>query len=76
VVLDAHPDGIIYRDLIPDYVKFVRTIYEGLNNSIPSLISLINLLHCRSHLITHTYTQSLLKIYALLKLYVLSFSTR
>jgi hypothetical protein len=28
VVLDAHPDGIIYRDLIPDYVKFVRTIYE------------------------------------------------
>ncbi|VVB15235.1 unnamed protein product [Arabis nemorensis] len=30
VVLDAHPDGIIYRDLIPDYVKFVRTIYEVL----------------------------------------------
>ncbi|CAN8277153.1 unnamed protein product [Cochlearia groenlandica] len=28
VVLDANPDGIIYRDLIPDYVKFVRTIYE------------------------------------------------
>ncbi|KAL0718102.1 hypothetical protein Bca4012_067424 [Brassica carinata] len=28
VVLDAHPDGIIYRDLIPNYVKFVRTIYE------------------------------------------------
>ncbi|KAK7258909.1 hypothetical protein RIF29_24498 [Crotalaria pallida] len=28
VVLDAHPDGIIYRDLIPDYVKFARTIYE------------------------------------------------
>ncbi|KAJ4877671.1 Uncharacterized protein Rs2_42689 [Raphanus sativus] len=28
VVLDAHPDGIIYRDLIPSYVKFVRTIYE------------------------------------------------
>ncbi|CAI0551163.1 unnamed protein product [Linum tenue] len=28
VVLDAHPGGIIYRDLIPSYVKFVRTIYE------------------------------------------------
>ncbi|KAF8053989.1 hypothetical protein N665_1358s0024 [Sinapis alba] len=28
VVLDAHPDGTIYRDLIPNYVKFVRTIYE------------------------------------------------
>jgi len=29
VVLDARPDGILYRDLIPDYVKFARTIYEG-----------------------------------------------
>lgn len=29
VVLDARPDGIIYRDLVPEYVKFVRTIYEG-----------------------------------------------
>ncbi|GMN43906.1 hypothetical protein TIFTF001_013098 [Ficus carica] len=28
VVLDAHPGGIIYRDIIPDYVNFVRTIYE------------------------------------------------
>ncbi|XP_057439351.1 uncharacterized protein LOC130731164 [Lotus japonicus] len=28
VVLDARPDGIIYRDLIPDYVDFARTIYE------------------------------------------------
>uniref|UniRef100_A0A0D9X2T8 Uncharacterized protein n=1 Tax=Leersia perrieri TaxID=77586 RepID=A0A0D9X2T8_9ORYZ len=28
VVLDAHPDGIIYQDMIPDYVQFVRTIYE------------------------------------------------
>ncbi|XP_057961140.1 uncharacterized protein LOC131153105 [Malania oleifera] len=28
VVLDAHPGGIIYRDLIPEYVKYVRTIYE------------------------------------------------
>ena len=28
-VLDARPDGIIYRDLIPDYVNFARTIYEG-----------------------------------------------
>nr|GMD46892.1 T-box protein 41 [Ipomoea batatas] len=28
VVLDAHPDGVIYRDLIPEYVNFVRTLYE------------------------------------------------
>ncbi|KAF1892212.1 hypothetical protein Lal_00036573 [Lupinus albus] len=28
VVLDARPDGIIYRDLIPDYVNVARTIYE------------------------------------------------
>ncbi|KAJ3683728.1 hypothetical protein LUZ60_013955 [Juncus effusus] len=28
VVLDARPDGIIYQNLIPDYVDFVRTIYE------------------------------------------------
>lgn len=29
-MLDARPGGIIYRDLIPEYVNFVRTIYEGL----------------------------------------------
>ncbi|GAB4855590.1 hypothetical protein Ancab_024213 [Ancistrocladus abbreviatus] len=28
VVLDAHPGGIIYRDLIPEYVHFARTLYE------------------------------------------------
>ncbi|KAF8038840.1 hypothetical protein BT93_B1402 [Corymbia citriodora subsp. variegata] len=28
VVLDARPDGIIYQDLIPEYVQFARTIYE------------------------------------------------
>ncbi|KAJ9557070.1 hypothetical protein OSB04_011684 [Centaurea solstitialis] len=28
VVLDAHPGGIIYRDIIPEYVDYVRTIYE------------------------------------------------
>ncbi|KAK9291376.1 hypothetical protein L1049_019322 [Liquidambar formosana] len=28
VVLDARPGGIIYRDLIPEYVNFARTIYE------------------------------------------------
>ncbi|XP_062004192.1 uncharacterized protein LOC133721560 isoform X1 [Rosa rugosa] len=28
VVLNARPDGIIYRDLIPEYVNFARTIYE------------------------------------------------
>lgn len=28
VVLDAHPDGIIYKKLVPEYVDYVRTIYE------------------------------------------------
>ncbi|KAL1546221.1 hypothetical protein AAHA92_22850 [Salvia divinorum] len=28
VVLDAHPEGIIYRDLIPEYVHIARTLYE------------------------------------------------
>ncbi|KAB2048619.1 hypothetical protein ERO13_A13G109200v2 [Gossypium hirsutum] len=28
LVLDAHPGGIVYRDLIPEYVNVVRTIYE------------------------------------------------
>ncbi|MCL7050775.1 hypothetical protein MKW94_006522 [Papaver nudicaule] len=28
VVLDAHPGGIIYEDLIPEYAHVVRTIYE------------------------------------------------
>ncbi|KAK9054783.1 hypothetical protein SSX86_025862 [Deinandra increscens subsp. villosa] len=28
VVLDAHPGGIIYRDIIPKYVQYARTIYE------------------------------------------------
>ncbi|MQL70625.1 hypothetical protein Taro_002917 [Colocasia esculenta] len=28
VVLDARPDGIIYEGLVPEYVDYVRTIYE------------------------------------------------
>ncbi|RZC50210.1 hypothetical protein C5167_018637 [Papaver somniferum] len=28
VVLDAHPGGIIYEDLMPEYAHIVRTIYE------------------------------------------------
>lgn len=28
VVLDAHPEGIIYQDLIPKYVSCARTLYE------------------------------------------------
>ncbi|KAJ4968010.1 hypothetical protein NE237_014711 [Protea cynaroides] len=28
VVLDAYPGGIIYKDIVPDYVKEARTIYE------------------------------------------------
>ncbi|KAL5566377.1 hypothetical protein UlMin_029541 [Ulmus minor] len=28
VVLDARPDGVIYRDIIPEYVHVARTIYE------------------------------------------------
>lgn len=30
-MLDARPGGIIYRDIIPEYVRFARTIYEGLD---------------------------------------------
>lgn len=30
VVLDANPKGIIYQDLIPEYVDYARTLYEGL----------------------------------------------
>lgn len=29
VVLDAHPGGIIYEYLVPEYVDLVRTIYEA-----------------------------------------------
>ncbi|RLM84422.1 uncharacterized protein C2845_PM04G33560 [Panicum miliaceum] len=28
-VLDAHPGGIIYQDMIPDYIQVVRTVYEA-----------------------------------------------
>lgn len=28
VVLDARPDGIIYQEMIRDYVQIVRTVYE------------------------------------------------
>lgn len=28
VVLDAHPEGIIYQEMIRDYVQIVRTVYE------------------------------------------------
>ncbi|KAK6911588.1 hypothetical protein RJ641_023681 [Dillenia turbinata] len=28
VVLDANPEGIVYSDLIPEYVRFARTMYE------------------------------------------------
>jgi hypothetical protein len=39
VVLDARPDGIIYRDLIPEHVNFARIIYEGLSFIFFSCIS-------------------------------------
>ncbi|KAK9146936.1 hypothetical protein Sjap_006839 [Stephania japonica] len=29
VALDAHPGGIIFKDLVPDYVDDARTIYEA-----------------------------------------------
>lgn len=38
VVLDARPGGIIYRDIIPEYVNFARTIYEGLNFQFSHLV--------------------------------------
>lgn len=46
MVLDARPDGIIYRDIVPEYVNFVRTIYEGcslINNHFSCELVLISL---------------------------------
>lgn len=42
VVLDARPDGIIYRDLVPEYVKFVRTIYEDEFGDIVADVNYLN----------------------------------
>ncbi|KAJ6928715.1 hypothetical protein NC652_012752 [Populus alba x Populus x berolinensis] len=43
VVLDARPDGIIYIDLIPEYVNFARTIYE---DDLGHVVVDVNLLEC------------------------------
>jgi hypothetical protein len=40
VVLDAHPGGIIYQDMILDYVQIVRTIYEGMFCHVPIPVTL------------------------------------
>ncbi|KAJ7551773.1 hypothetical protein O6H91_06G028100 [Diphasiastrum complanatum] len=29
VILDAHPGGVYYKELVPEWVDVVRTIYEG-----------------------------------------------
>ncbi|KAL9233312.1 hypothetical protein vseg_008330 [Gypsophila vaccaria] len=42
VVLDAHPDGIIYRDLIPDYVQIARTLYEDDFGTVPVDVNYLN----------------------------------
>ncbi|KAL9253414.1 hypothetical protein AKJ16_DCAP05457 [Drosera capensis] len=39
VVLDARPDGIIYRDLVSEYVQFARTLYEVSHGLQPSLFA-------------------------------------
>ncbi|KAK8542376.1 hypothetical protein V6N13_137051 [Hibiscus sabdariffa] len=43
LVLDAHPEGIIYRDLIPEYVNFVRTIYEDDLGSVVVDVNYLNI---------------------------------
>ncbi|XP_074312260.1 uncharacterized protein LOC141647819 isoform X1 [Silene latifolia] len=42
VVLDAHPEGIIYRDLIPYYVQVARTIYEDDFGKVPVDVNYLN----------------------------------
>ncbi|XP_077218962.1 T-box protein [Tasmannia lanceolata] len=42
VVLDAHPEGIIYKDLISEYVDYVRTIYEDDFGEVPVDINYFN----------------------------------
>ncbi|KAI3752526.1 hypothetical protein L2E82_24560 [Cichorium intybus] len=42
VVLDAHPGGIIYRDIIPNYVKYARTIYEDIFGDIVVDVNYLN----------------------------------
>ncbi|KAI4369389.1 hypothetical protein MLD38_017831 [Melastoma candidum] len=42
VVLDAHPGGIIYEDLIADYVKVARTMYEGDLGSVAVDVNYLN----------------------------------
>ncbi|WJX80092.1 hypothetical protein P8452_63134 [Trifolium repens] len=42
VVLDARPDGIIYKDLIPDYVQIARTIYEDILGEVAVDVNILN----------------------------------
>lgn len=42
VALDAHPGGIIYRDVIPEYLDYVRTIYEGDLGDVVADVSYLN----------------------------------
>ncbi|CAN6212688.1 unnamed protein product [Urochloa humidicola] len=42
VVLDAHPDGIIYQEMIRDYVQIVRTVYEDDFGEIAVDVSYLN----------------------------------
>ncbi|EOY11502.1 hypothetical protein QUC31_009458 [Theobroma cacao] len=43
LVLDARPGGIIYRDLIPEYVNYVRTIYEDDLGSVVVDVNYLNI---------------------------------
>ncbi|KAL1802277.1 hypothetical protein ACET3Z_030924 [Daucus carota] len=43
VVLDARPDGIIYKDLIPRYAHYVRTLYE---EDFGECVADVNYLNC------------------------------
>ncbi|KAG9444538.1 hypothetical protein H6P81_015878 [Aristolochia fimbriata] len=45
VVLDAHPDGIIYKELVPEYVDAVRTMYEDDFGEVAVDVNYFNLSH-------------------------------
>ncbi|KAK9086421.1 hypothetical protein Syun_028815 [Stephania yunnanensis] len=42
VALDAHPGGIIFKDLVPDYVDDVRTIYEDVFGDVVFDVNYLN----------------------------------
>ncbi|KAJ6824234.1 uncharacterized protein M6B38_102965 [Iris pallida] len=48
VVLDAHPEGIIYKQLVPEYVDDVRTIYEDDFGELVADVNYLNIVNVAS----------------------------